>query len=84
MTDPRAILRRVVTIIGDNPDYRPRVPVAQITLATRFRDDLGFDSLAMMALAYELQESYPDLDEMAIASWTTVEDCVNHLRSLAR
>ena len=75
-------LQTIVAILSRNVDFRPRIALARITPDTRFREDLGFDSIALMSLAFELQEIYPTLDEMAIATWTTVGDCVRAVGGL--
>jgi acyl carrier protein len=69
------VLSLIIEILSRTPDLRTRIPPSDITLRTRFKEDLGFDSLALMSLAFELQEHYPELDEMQIATWVTVEDC---------
>lgn len=73
------VLELIVTILSRTPDLRTRIPPSEIRLGTRFKEDLGFDSLALMSLAFELQEHYPELDETSIATWMTVEDCARAL-----
>lgn len=36
----------------------PQVDMSQVTESTRLMDDLGFDSLAMMMLAMEIEDAY--------------------------
>lgn len=73
-------LAAIVQILTTSKDLRARISGDQITAATRFKEDLGFDSLALMSLAFELQEQWPELDEMSIATWITVGDCARSLR----
>jgi len=75
-------LTRIVALLAAGGDYRLRIAPQAITATTRFKEDLGFDSMAVMSLAYELQEIYPELDEMAIASWVTVGDCARYVEAL--
>ncbi|MBL6988184.1 MAG: acyl carrier protein [Bacteriovoracaceae bacterium] len=76
------ILKKVIEVIEDNEDLNPKISISEITFASRFKEDLGFDSLALMSLVYELQEFYPDLDEMVISQWSTLQDCTEHLTKL--
>jgi acyl carrier protein len=76
------VLLRIREIIGGNRDYRLRMSPEDVTMDTRFREDLGFDSIALMSLVYELQETYPELDELIIAKWRTVSDCVRTVEGL--
>lgn len=76
------VLETVIGIIKDNEDLNPKVSTDEIKLEHDFKVDLGFDSLALMSLVYELQEVYPELDEMVIADWTKVEDCVKHIEGM--
>jgi acyl carrier protein len=86
MASEEDVLAAIVEILSTTKDLRPRTartpgaPAVAITLLTRFREDLGFDSLALMSLAFELQERYPDLDELAVATWLTVGDCARSVR----
>lgn len=36
----------------------PQVDMSQVTESTRLMEDLGFDSLAMMMLAMEIEDAY--------------------------
>lgn len=40
----------------------------------RLVDDLGFDSVALMIILYELQEKKPDLKVAELKNWKTVHD----------
>lgn len=76
MADADTVLEEIRTIVAQDDDFRPRMDPGAIMLTTRFKEDLGFDSIALMSLAFGLQEAHPDLDETAIAGWVTVADCV--------
>jgi len=78
------IFEKVLSVIEKCEDLNPKVNLKEIRQEMEFKADLGFDSLALMSLVYELQEAYPELDEMAIADWSTIDDCVKHLERLKR
>lgn len=67
-------------LLLSNPDLKPKVSIESITESTRFRGDMGFDSLALASLFYELQETYPHIDESDMQKWETVADCIKFLR----
>jgi acyl carrier protein len=77
-------LERILAILSAGADYRPRIPPSAVGPETRFKEDLGLDSLALMSLAAELDEHYEGLDEMEIARWITVADCTRYLDGLSR
>ncbi len=70
----------IVKIIGSNEDLEPLIPVSDIKPDTKIQEDLGFDSLAMMSIVYELQEIYEDLDETEMANWNLISDIVKKLQ----
>jgi len=70
----------IIKIIGSNEDLEPLIPVADIKSDTKIQEDLGFDSLALMSIVYELQETYEDLDETEMANWSTISDIVKKLQ----
>lgn len=70
----------IVSIIERCDDLDPLLPVDSITPETHFQEDLGFDSLALMSILYELQEAYPGLDETEINDWHRVKNCVASLK----
>ncbi len=77
--DPLNVIKE---IIEQNEDLEIQIPTAEIQPEHEYRGDLGLDSLGLMTLAFELQEKYPQLDETAIADWTTVQDSINTLNEL--
>lgn len=70
------IFKQIIEIIKDSEDLDPLVTLKEIKPDTRYREDLGFDSLALMAIIYELQELYPQLDETIIDQWIRIEDTI--------
>jgi acyl carrier protein len=60
-------------------DLKPKLSIESLTAKTRFQQDMGFDSLAMASLFYELEEKYPDLNEVDVKNWKTIEDCLNSI-----
>ena len=66
-------------IIQSNEDLSPRIDPSEIKLTTKFSEDMGFDSMAMMSLVYELQDKYPDLDESEVVGIESVEGLIKVL-----
>lgn len=62
-------------------DLKPKVAPSSLTEETRFKEDMGFDSLAMAAFFYELQDRYPKIDEAEAARWKKISDCIQTLSS---
>lgn len=56
----------------------PQVDMSLVTEQTRLIDDLGFDSLAMMMLAMEIEDAYAFRFEEFVA-FETVGDVCNYL-----
>ena len=67
-------------IIRENEDLSPRINVDDIGPETKFSEDMGFDSMAMMSLVYELQDKFPDLDETEVVGIETVEALLKVLK----
>lgn len=80
---PSFSLADVHRILHENPDLKPKLAVGSITHETRFREDLGFDSLAMAAFFYTLQDIYADLSEENVPKWKRIEDCIQSVKELA-
>ena len=68
-------------ILASNPDLRPKSPIEGLNESTRFRADMGFDSLALASLFYELQETYAHIEESEIQKWETIADCIKSLQN---
>ena len=71
------VVKNILLLI---PDLKPKISVDLVGLDTRFREDLGFDSLAMASFFYELQELYPKLEESQVLQWKKVSDCTQSIR----
>jgi acyl carrier protein len=72
---------KVRLVLQNVSDLKPKMRVDNITVDSRFREDLGFDSLAMAAFFYELQDQYNYLDESEVKNWKKVSDCIESLKS---
>ena len=72
-------LNLIISIIGNNEDLSPRIPINEITLSTRLNADCGYDSLALMSILYELQDAYPELDENTILEVKTFNDLIENI-----
>ena len=46
---------------------------------SELKEDIGFYSIALMSLVYELQELYPNFDGTSIYKWNTLGDIVDDL-----
>lgn len=71
---------KIKAILSASSDLKPKLDIAKISGQSRFREDLGFDSLAMAAFFYELQDHYPNLDEADVPTWKTIADCAQTLQ----
>jgi len=73
-------LELIKAIIKSSDDLNPRIAIDEVTMTSKFSDDMGFDSMAMMSLIYELQEKYPDLDETKAIEMRSVETLLTLLK----
>lgn len=58
----------------------PEVDMSTVTEDTKLADDLGFDSLAMMMLAMEIEDAY-DFKFQEFVKFETVGDVCGYLES---
>lgn len=79
---PQFSLDHFKQILKENPDLKPKLSVDLITDKTRFREELGFDSLAMAAFFYTLQDLYPELNEESVPQWKKIGDCLEAVREM--
>ena len=77
------ILKLIKKIITENEDITPKIPVNDICGTTSFQNDLGFDSLSLMAITYEVQESYTQLNEEQMSDWKVVNDLIEAILKLS-
>jgi acyl carrier protein len=73
------IIELIKTIINSNEDLEPKMKVKDISLETSFQNDLGFDSLGIMSITYELQDKYTSLNEENMINWKTIKDLVQDI-----
>ena len=73
------LLNRMITIIEEHEDLEPLLPPEDLKFESELKEDIGFDSIALMSLVYELQELYPDFDGTSIYKWNTLGDIVDDL-----
>ena len=69
-------LNKIRKVIEKSEDLDPLIPLKDISYETKFSEDLGFDSLALMSILYELQEENPNINESEINNWKTLNNCV--------
>ena len=77
--DREKVLNRMITIIEEHEDLEPLLPLEDLKFDSELKEDIGFDSIALMSLVYELQELYPDFDGTSIYKWNTLGDIVDDL-----
>lgn len=71
------MLNRLKEILGK---VLPDVDMSTVTLDTRLIDDLGFDSLAMMMMAMELEDAF-NFKFTEFVKFETVGDVCGYLES---
>ena len=71
------MLNRLKEILGK---VLPDVDMSTVTLDTRLIDDLGFDSLAMMMMAMELEDAF-NFKFTEFGKFETVGDVCGYLES---
>ena len=71
------MLNRLKEILGK---VLPDVDMSTVTLDTRLIDDLGFDSLAMMMMAMELEDAF-NFKFTEFVKFETVRDVCGYLES---
>lgn len=73
------IFNKMITIIEEHEDLEPLLPIKDLKFESGLKEDIGFDSIALMSLVYELQELYPNFDGISIYEWNTLGDIVDDL-----
>lgn len=88
MADRKALERRVMEIVGRQyrkaPAFQPDRP---ITASDRLREDLGFDSLALVVLQIELEDAFhirfdpaaEDLQQIFTCTESLIESVQDHI-----
>lgn len=76
-------LDHFLQILTNVEDLNPKMPINNISFNSRFKEDLGFDSLAMMILFVELQQISPSLQVESLSNWSRVEDCLQDMESFS-
>lgn len=79
MDQSDAIFKKIVAIIANSSDLESKLPVEELTKNTHLSFDLGYDSIALMSLLYELQESYSRVDENDIVGIKTINDLISNV-----
>ena len=77
------LLDKMITIIEEHEDLEPLLPPEDLRFESELKEDIGFDSIALMSLVYELQELYPDFDGTSIYKWNTLGDIVDDLSKVS-
>jgi acyl carrier protein len=73
---PEEIRAQLATMIAEK--VTNRTSIQQIQWDTRLRDDLGFDSLALAELMYEIEDTFgTTLEETNPTTLVTVRDAVD-------
>jgi len=77
------LLAKMITIIEEHEDLEPLLPLEDLKPESELRADLGFDSIALMSLVYELEELYPNFDGTSLYKWNTLGDIVDDLSKVS-
>ena len=77
------LLDKMITIIDEHEDLEPFLPLEDLKLESELKADLGFDSIALMSLVYELQELYPNFDGTSLYKWNSLGDIVDDLSKVS-
>ena len=73
------ITQKVFSIISKHPE----VNFASFDLSTRFRSDLGIDSLAIAEIAIDMEDEFAiSFQNVSVADLNTVGDIVNQVKEL--
>lgn len=73
----KPIIRRTLTNLQDLTSVS--IDSVELKPEVRWKEDLGLNSLAMVALLCELQLEFPYLTESMVATWTTLSDSFKSL-----
>ena len=73
------LLDKMITIIEEHEDLEPLLPIEDLKFESEIKADLGFDSIGLMSLVYELEELYPNFDGTNLYRWSTIGDIVDDL-----
>ena len=73
------LLDKMITIIEEHEDLEPLLPLEDLKFESEIKADLGFDSIGLMSLVYELEELYPNFDGTNLYKWNTLGDIVDDL-----
>ena len=73
------LLDKMITIIDEHEDLEPLLPREDLNFESKLKEDLGFDSIALMSLVYELEELYPNFDGTSLYKWNSLGDIVDDL-----
>jgi acyl carrier protein len=77
------ILDKMITVIEEHEDLEPLLPIEDLKFESELKEDIGFDSIALMSLVYELQELYPNFEGTSIYKWNTLGDIVDDLSNFS-
>ncbi len=72
-------LATLKSLLLEKKDLKSKINPSDLVESHIFVRDLGFDSIAVVSLFYELQDRWPELSEAEALKWVSVEDCVNAL-----
>ena len=77
------LLDKMIAIIDEHEDLESLLPVEDLKFESELKADLGFDSIALMSLIYELEELYPNFDGTSLYKWNTLGDIVDDLSKVS-
>ena len=77
------LLNIILTIIEEHEDIDSLLSMEDLKFESKLQEDLGFDSIAIMSLVYELQELYLNFDIVNMYKWNTLGDIVDELSKVS-
>lgn len=76
--DHNAILQRLKKILKDS--LPKNIDVSKIKLNDRLIEDLGFNSVAMVYMAFAIEKEFNvDISDLSFSSFNTIDDVINYI-----
>ncbi|MCQ2956439.1 MAG: acyl carrier protein [Mycoplasmoidaceae bacterium] len=78
MIDKNNILQRLKKILKDA--LPKQVNLSKVELTDRLVEDLGFNSVAMVYMAFAIEKEFSvDISDLSFASFKTINDVINYI-----
>ena len=70
----------LLAIFKNTEDLNIHLPLEELNVDHRLKDDLGMDSVQIVSVLYELEEKYPHLSEEHLKNWAKIRDVLESMR----